>query len=97
MGLAFNLIGMSKLKAWGRWFSWLLFVCNFVYTGLMMIYQLYMTPRIFTWIDNAPYGDEGAYNSQLEKDVNKIVEVITEVQETVKTDETKVNDKEKPK
>jgi hypothetical protein len=95
MGLAFNLIGMSKLKAWGRWFSWVLFLVNLVYTVLMMTYQLFMTPRIFTWIDNAPYGDEGAYNSQLENDVNEIVEVITEVQETAKTDDTKVIDKKK--
>lgn len=96
MGITFHLIGISKLNAWRRWFSWVLFAVNVGYTALMMTYQLFVTPRVFTWIDNAPYGDEGAYNSDVEKDVNEIVDVINEIREGAKSDEETAIKEKKP-
>ena len=78
VGLAFHLIGMSKLGAWGRWFTWVIFLVNLLYTLGGMVYQVFVLPKVFQWIDNAPYGDQGAYDSEVEQTVEVIVEVIEE-------------------
>lgn len=46
----------------------------------MMYYQLQLVPLVFKWIDEAPYGDRGAYDPKAVEIVDKIVETIKEEQ-----------------
>ena len=68
--------------------SWLMTFGNLLYTGIIMWVQIMMVPVIFKWIDNAPYGDRGAYNGK----AVEVIEIIEQEMEKIKEEQAQAED-----
>ena len=62
VGMVYQLIVADEMALMKRFWTWLFFIINIVYTALSILYQVLMTPRIYRWIEKAPYGDKGEYH-----------------------------------
>ena len=74
IGITFQVISMTKLQSWHRQFPLFLLAWNVIGTFAMMYYQLQLVPMIFAWIDEAPFGDKGAYDFDAAQKVKQIVD-----------------------